>query len=267
MQKEDLSFFREWFSDYVNNLDSVDPFVCENIKWKYEHSIRVCNNILLLAKSEGVDEKGCRLAEAIALFHDVGRFEQFIRYRTFKDSESENHALFGIKILRNAGILEHLSEGERHLILKAIEYHNLKEIPESTRNSDELIFYSELIRDADKIDILRLLSKNYDEVGNVKNCILEGNMPDTTGCSRSIVKDILNNKIVTLEDVSNLNDIKLYHLSWVFDINFPATHSILKKHRYVDTIISFMPETEEICGLTEHVRNYLGEAYKVNYIH
>ena len=109
MQKEDLNFFREWFWDYVDDFSSVDSFIHDNIEMKIEHTAKVCENILLLAKSENVREEGCRLAETIALFHDLGRFEQFFRYKTFKDSESENHALLGIKILEKKGILSRLS--------------------------------------------------------------------------------------------------------------------------------------------------------------
>ena len=109
MQNEDLYFFKKWFLDYVDQFSSPEVFIQENIKLKIEHTARVCENILLLAKAEKVGEEGSRLAETIALFHDLGRFEQFMKYRTFKDSESENHALLGVKILKNTGILSHLS--------------------------------------------------------------------------------------------------------------------------------------------------------------
>ena len=97
MQKEDLDFFRKWFFEYVNQFSSPDLFIKENIELKIEHTGRVCENILLLAKSEKISENACMLAETIALFHDLGRFEQFMKYKTFKDSESENHAFLSVK--------------------------------------------------------------------------------------------------------------------------------------------------------------------------
>jgi HD superfamily phosphohydrolase YqeK len=265
MQKEDLNFFREWFSNYVNDFSSVDSLIQDNIEMKIEHTAKVCENILSLAKSENLGEEECRRAETLALFHDLGRFEQFSKYRTFKDSESENHALLGIKILKGKGILSRLARNEKSLILKAIEYHNLKEIPECIVGSKELFFYTKLIRDADKLDILRLISENYDEDGKIRNPALEIYLPDTAGCSESIFRDVLNNRMAEMKDVKNLNDMKLLRLSWVFDINFPATFSILKKQNYLDAIISSMPETEDTCTIRKHLEDYLNKAEKISY--
>lgn len=135
MQKEDLDFFKIWFLDYVDQFSSPEVFIQENVELKIKHTARVCENILLLAKAENLEEKDCRLAESIALFHDLGRFEQFTKYRTFKDSESEDHALLGVKILENAGILSILSREEEDIILKAVGYHNRMEIPKCTETT------------------------------------------------------------------------------------------------------------------------------------
>jgi HD superfamily phosphohydrolase YqeK len=260
MQKEDLDFFKNWFLDYVDRFSSPEVFIQKNIKLKIEHTERVCENIILLAKAEKVGEEGCRLAEAIALFHDLGRFEQLTKYRTFKDSESENHALLGAKILENVGILSRLSLKKKDLILKAVECHNLIEIPEFAENSGEFVFYSKLIRDADKLDILKLVSEDYRKEEEFRNPVLELNMPDTPGCSENIVTDILNKRMAKLADARNQNDIKLLRLSWIFDICFPATFALLKEHGYLDTILSSMPETEEVQIIRKHLESCLNAA-------
>ena len=41
-----------------------------------------------------------RIAEAVALLHDVGRFEQYKRYGTFNDRKSVNHAALGVEIMK-----------------------------------------------------------------------------------------------------------------------------------------------------------------------
>jgi hypothetical protein len=257
MQKEDLDFFKKWFLDYVDQFSSPEVFIQENIRLKIEHTARVCENILLLAKVEKVGEEGCRLAEAIALFHDLGRFEQFMKYRTFKDSESENHALLGVKLLKKAGILSRLSPREKDLILKAVEYHNLMEIPGCVENSRVLLFYSKLIRDADKLDILKLVSENYEKEEEFRNPTLEFDMPGTPGFSGNIVADILNNRMAKLADARNQNDIKLLRLSWIFDINFPATLALLKERGYLDKILTSIPETEEVQIIRKHLESCL----------
>lgn len=257
MQNEDLYFFKKWFLDYVDQFSSSEVFIQENIKLKIEHTARVCENILLLADAEKVGEEGSRLAEAIALFHDLGRFEQFIKYRTFKDSESENHALLGVKILKNTGILSRLPLKEKNIIMKAVEYHNLMEIPGCAENYREFLFYSKLIRDADKLDILRLVSEDYKKEEKFRNPVLELNVPDTPGFSKNVVTDILNNRMAKLADARNQNDVKLLRLSWIFDINFPATLALLKQRGYLDTILSSMTETEEMKTVRKHLKNCL----------
>ncbi len=258
MQKEDLVFFRKWFLDYVAQFSFPDSFIQDNIKLKIEHTERVCENILLLAKTEKRGEEECRLAATIALFHDLGRFEQFAKYKTFKDSASENHALLGVKILKRTGILSRLPLNEKNLILKAVEYHNLMEIPESAENSKEQLFYSKLIRDADKLDILKLICEDYKE--KERNPAIDFDLPETPGCSGSIINDILNNRMAKIEEVRNQNDVKLLRLSWIFDINFPATFLVLKEHKYLDIIMSSMSAPGEIHVIENHIEKYLDEA-------
>lgn len=256
MQKEDLDFFRKWFFEYVIQFSSPDPFIQENIELKIKHTGRVCENILLLSKSEKISEKECMLAEVIALFHDLGRFEQFMKYKTFRDSESENHAVLSVKILSNKKVLSRLSAEEENLILKAIEYHNRMEIPQNIDKCSKLNFFSKLIRDADKIDILKLSSEEYSE-GKYLNPALELNLPDTQGYSEPIVSEILNNRMAKIVDMKNRNDVKLLRLSWIFDINFPATFSLLKEYGYLETIMSSLPEIKETNLLKRHFENYL----------
>jgi len=257
MQKEDLDYFREWFFEYVNRFFSPDSFTQENIELKIEHTRRVCENILLIAKSEKISEKECMLAETIALFHDLGRFEQFTKYKTYKDSESENHAVLGVKILNKEGVLSRLPEEEVNIILEAVEYHNLMEIPGNVKPSGKLHFFCRLIRDADKIDILRLASEGYAEEEKRRNPALELYLPDASGYSEPIVSEILNNRMAKIGDMKNRNDIKLLRLSWIFDINFPATFSLLKEYGYLEAIMSSLPETKETGVLKRHFEEYL----------
>lgn len=257
MQKEDLDFFRKWFFEYVNQFSSPDLFIQENIELKIEHTGRVCGNILLLAKSEKISENDCMLAETIALFHDLGRFEQFMKYKTFKDSESENHAFLSVKILNKEKVLSRLSKEEKGLILKSIECHNMMEIPQSIEKHSKLYFFCRLIRDADKIDILRLASEEYSEENRSLNPALELYLPDTGGYSEPIVSEILNNRMAKIADMKNRNDVKLLRLSWVFDINFPATYSLLREYGYLETIMSSLPEIKETSLLRRHFENYL----------
>ena len=83
MDHRTIGKFRDWFERYVAGFYGDDEYVNANIKLKQEHSKRTCEEMLYLTGQLQLDDNQRRLAEAIALFHDIGRFEQFVRYRTY----------------------------------------------------------------------------------------------------------------------------------------------------------------------------------------
>ena len=91
MTEQQLKKFRDWFDDYVAGFYGNDEYVNANLKLKEEHSKRTCQEMLYLAEELGLTESQKRLSETIALFHDTGRFEQFVKYRTYSDFRSVNH--------------------------------------------------------------------------------------------------------------------------------------------------------------------------------
>ena len=105
MHLEQIQAFRAWFDQYVKGFSSDDPEIQAGIKLKYAHTRRVCQNIFNIGKTLGLPEGDLHLAEAVALFHDVGRFRQYTVYHTFNDRRSENHALLGIKELEREQVL------------------------------------------------------------------------------------------------------------------------------------------------------------------
>jgi len=150
-----LENLKQWFADYVKSFYSTDPVVQQTIQLKEKHSLRVCNEILNIGKKLILSGNDLRIAETMALFHDIGRFEQFTLYKTFVDKKSENHGELGVKVLQRKKTLADLNEDTQSLILKAISYHNRLSIPE-----DEIpvcIYFSKLLRDADKLAQIRMI--------------------------------------------------------------------------------------------------------------
>ena len=261
MDKKDFYYFRARFRRYVARFISPDPLIQKNIRLKADHTKRVCENIRLLARAETLGEKECCLAEVIALFHDLGRFEQFSKYKTFKDSDSEDHAALGVRVLKESGIISHLPRKEQHIIYKAIEYHNRMQIPREEEN-EEVVFYSKLIRDADKLDILKLITEHYEGSGTSSNPALELYLPDSPACSEAIIRDILNNRMANISDVKNINDVNLLRLSWVFDLNFPETFVQLERQGYLEKIYATLPNTEGVRRVRTHLKAHLGAQKK-----
>ncbi|NTW77091.1 MAG: HD domain-containing protein [Syntrophaceae bacterium] len=145
-----MNDLQEWFSQYVKSFYCSDPTIQKALVLKEEHTLRVCKEILNIGRQLDLNQNNLRIAEVMALFHDIGRFEQFTRYQTFVDKKSENHGELGVKILQQATVLSVLERDTRELILKAILYHNRLSIPENENHI--CIFFSKLLRDADPAD-------------------------------------------------------------------------------------------------------------------
>ncbi len=255
MNKNNLSFFQSWFHNYMSNFYSEKPEIMENIKLKEEHTLRVCKNIVHLGKLLNLSKNKLYMAETIALFHDIGRFEQFIKYNTFNDNKSENHAVLGLKILKKNRVLSCLTNKEKEIIYKSIMYHNMPELPDNEDSG--CLFYSKLIRDADKMDILYVVTDYYKKRKIHPNPALEFELPDTNEYSSCFIKDILNQRIIKSHELKGYNDMKLMQLSWVFDINFFPTLNYIHQNHYLDKIIKALPDTEEIRTIQKSIKNYV----------
>lgn len=235
INKIELQKLRKWFAQYVLSFKGTDSALAENSVLKEQHTYKVCQAILDIGKSLCLNEGELRLAETIALFHDLGRFEQYRKYGTFMDSKSVNHAEFGIEILLANKTIDHLDADTKELIIKAIKYHNRPSVPAS--ESKELLLYARLIRDADKLDIYRVVTQYYEEQKQGRhNKAIELELPDTAGISEEISMAVTKREVVKFGDVKNLNDFKLLQLAWVYDVNFPFTFRHIKNRKYLEAI-------------------------------
>ena len=261
MEQEQLEKIRVWFDDYVAGFYSDDEFVNANIELKEKHSRRTCEETLGLAEELGLTDNQKRIADAIALLHDVGRFEQFVKYRTYNDPRSVNHCLLGMEVLRQRKVLEQVDSKERELIEKAIEYHGLKELPGDL--DGECLLFSQLIRDADKIDVLYVVTEYYRQYrDNPEEFMLELEFPDEPGYSAEVVGGILCGRRIDNSELRTLNDIKLCQLGWVYDVNFAATLKRIRQRRFLEHIIDFLPGTEDIEKVKAKIFEYVDSRIK-----
>ena len=255
MNTEDINTFRLWFREHLRSYSSDDYYVCQNLTLKEEHTYRVCENLITLGKALDLNDGQLRLGETAALFHDLGRFEQFSTYRTFDDRESENHAALSVNILKRAGVLNRLSDNEKSIIYTAIRYHNVYKIPGGL--SPDILLFTRLLRDADKLDILLIVTTYYKQDPWESNPALELDLPNTNDFSPYLINDIIHNRCADGNNIRTYNDMKLLHVSWVFDINFIQTLRYIYHYDYINRIIDTLPEDDDIRKVRKHVNNYL----------
>lgn len=260
MEKIDLIYFYDWFDKYVKTFLDKDTFINENIKLKEEHTKRVCDNANMISRDIKVNEHYKKIAEIAALFHDIGRFEQFKKYKTFNDKISENHALLGIKVLKQEKVLSNLKEEDQKYIFKAIENHNLFKLEKDLDEKSSL--FSKIIRDADKLDIYKVVTDYYKEPEDKKNTAIEHDLPNTEGYSSEFMVDIMNGKNSSNKYIKNRNDMRLIKLTWIFDINYNISLKQIINKKYIEKTFEVLPRTEEMDKMKEILFKYINE--KIN---
>ena len=249
-----LPDLKAWFADYVAAFKTGKADFDRNIILKEEHTKRVCQEIRFIGENLGMEGNDLLLAEVMALFHDIGRFEQYARYRTFVDRISVDHAEFGVGILRRKHVLDELAEDERELILRAILYHNRRDLPED--ETDTCLHFSRMLRDADKLDIWNVLADYYRN-GRDEDSVLVQNFPDTPGISEAIYRELAGGRLANYADVRNLNDYKLLQAGWIYDINFTPSFRRIYERGYLETIRAALPQSDQVNEIFTAAQSYL----------
>ena len=254
MRGEQLAALQDWFDAYVDSFRSIPGFRAW-VDLKDSHTRRVVDIIGRIGKSLALPEDDLSLAGTIALLHDVGRFRQIQLYGTFNDRRSENHAALGTRVLREAGVLDGLPAVDKDLIMKAVELHNLRDLPPGL--SPRLLLFARLIQDADKLDILDIFTRHYGGDGVECGDVLDSHLPDGPGYSAAMVEDVLNKQLGSYKDVQNRNDRKILHLSWIYGIYFRFTLGEIARHGYMDRIIASLPSTPVIREIHQALTAYM----------
>ena len=223
------------------------------IELKIKHSFRVMRLCENLALNLGLSEEEVEIAKLIGLLHDIGRFEQWRRFETYSDKDSLDHADLGVRILKKNNYLRKFIETDKYddIILKSIKCHNKYRLPKNL--SEKELLFVRLIRDADKIDILRLYT--------LKGIDLE---LDNNAFSDEVYESLLNKKEISRKEITTKTDRLSVSLGFVFDINYEYSFNYLKEKGYFDTVVDMYKNKTK----NNDLKNQLEEMRKVinNYI-
>jgi len=267
MNDSDLQRFHDWFQRYTASFLAGNDEYDGPIRLKIDHTWRVCKNIRTLGRSLDLSAGSMREAETAALFHDLGRFRQYRDYGTFLDSASANHARLSLLELGRHRVLAPCSPREKRRIAGAIAVHNALAVSRSAAPERRRLML--LLRDADKLDIWKVVTEYYERrrAGKGKDTIIELDLPEDDTCSAAALKDLSNEQLVKISDIRTLNDFKLLQIGWVFDLNFPAAFRILQQEGFIERIASTLPRTQAVQEAVDTAREYvvakvaLGPAY------
>ena len=253
MTPEQFEAIKTWFDNYVTPFCDTDPEGARNIRLKIDHTARVCDAMKFLAEGERLSPDERLTAAAIALLHDVGRFPQYRRWRTFRDSDSDNHARMSVDVIREQLVLGQLDDGERLAIEEAVRFHNQLFLPPRLRSGSDR--FLRMIRDADKIDIWRVFLDYFSLPEGERASATMLGLPDLPGVSVECLRQLEAQQVVRLDTVTRINDFKLLLLSWVYDLNFPASFRLVIENCYIDRLQELLPVDGVAAGV-EAVRSH-----------
>lgn len=246
---------KDTFAEYASHYDVDDP----KIKLKIDHTYRVAGLSQRIARALGLEDEEMDLAWLIGMLHDVGRFEQLRRFGTFSDADSIDHAQFGAKLLFEDGLIDgYLPAGEnsfpaaqnvqtaysqqngaldnqsaRKIIHTAIWNHSAYRIEQGLGEYAKM--YCQIIRDADKIDILKV---NHDvpieEIYNVTTQELKQSQ-----VTPAVMEAFFERHAILRRLKKTPVDNIVGHSALVFELVYPVSYQIVKEQGYLDKILGF----------------------------
>lgn len=206
-----LHLFEQYAAAYLD-----DP----RCRLKRIHTLGVLGNVRALCSLRNVSGEMCQLAEMAAILHDVGRFEQIRQYGTFLDGKSLDHGDLSARIVKEQKWLE--DDPDRDVILQAVQQHN-KLKPDISDPKAACI--CELVRDADKLDILRCFAKEpvFDVTGHTEQEARQSQITD------KVYEDVKAGHCVRKADRTSPVDIWITYLAFLSNFSFPQSARIAEK--------------------------------------
>ena len=242
--EEALTEFKRFTNDYLEYGEMI------TLKINHTHRVvELCENI---AKSLNLTDEEIFIAKIIGLLHDIGRFEQWKVYRTYKDADSIDHANLGVEILKKDNYLRKFIKDDKYddIILKSIYYHNKYEIPNDLSEKEEL--FIKIIRDADKIYILYIYT------------IKQIDLPLDNEFTKDIYESLLKGKKINRKYIHTKTDRLSVTLGFIFDINYKYSFEYLKDKKYFDTIVDIYKEklnneifSNQLDEILKTINNYI----------
>ena len=241
--KADASL-REAFTVYARSWFSGDTEVDRPLALKLEHTFQVCAHAEELAAAEPAlaDRRVARALRIAALFHDVARFEQYARYKTFHDEISFNHGMAGARILLRQGFLKREDKDTRRLVVRAVAMHNRPALPGGLPETLRLVLLA--LRDADKLDILHVLEEHL-RPGAVDSAIVLHLKDEPESYSPVVLAALEERRPALYRDMRFRNDFRIVLCTWLFDMNFSTALRIVKRNGCLEHII------EDLAGVPE----------------
>ncbi len=255
----DIQFHEDAFAAYAHEFVCAEHEQKAMLQLKVLHTQRVVQHMRTLVACEDALFPHKRVCLLAALYHDVARFEQFSLWRTFKDSQSVNHGLLGVKILKQQAWLRHEETHVRHAVMAAVAIHNRFRVPYGL--APELHSVCHALRDADKLDILRIMAEHFTSPEPRDSAVVFYAKDEAHAWSPAVVEAVLEKRLASYNDVVYVNDFKILLCAWFHELYFCTTRQSLvaagHMHRILESIALTLSHDVQIVRLLEYMYGVL----------
>lgn len=239
------------FAAYVENYNIAD----EKVRLKIEHTYRVSGLCEKIAASLGLNRTDVDMTWLLGMLHDIGRFEQLRNYGTFNDSQSIDHAMYGAQILfEQEKIRDYIKEdAEDEMLRTAVAYHSAYRLPEHLDSRTRM--FCDILRDADKIDILKVnIDFPLEEIYNVttwelKNATVTKEVMEAFREGHAVLRSLKKTPV----------DNTVGHISLVYELVYPISLTIVKEQGYMDKLMDFSSDNLKTKKQFEEIREIMGK--------
>ena len=249
-----LDELRRLYDEYVDTYREEGGALPSMMQLKRAHTGFVVKNATLIADGEGFDDLTREVALSAALLHDTGRYEQLKRFNTFKDSDSVDHAVFSHDIVKEKGWLAKVGSPRPDAILAAVLYHNRRDLPEGL--DAVTLAASHTVRDADKLDIFRVLQHEIANTDWRKDSRAFWNLSTTLPPNPVVVECIENRQPVDYQNIKSLSDFVMIQVGWmVSGLRYATTRRLCAERGHLEYRRRFLheltddPSIDRVCNL------------------
>ena len=210
-----------YFEEYIKKIDMNNAWA----KAKYFHSLKSMDLAKIIATDMGIfNEEEIVIIELIALFHDIGNFEN--KNYNFLDANSEDMTMRSIEILFDEGLLRKITDETKYdnLIKLGIFCHNKEGLPKNI--DDKTICVCNIMKDVYRLEELRMVI-NYPYIDNRINVYP----------SSLVYNDFKLFREVNQKMADNNADNILIVLSRLFGLNYKISYSLVVEKEFINKII------------------------------
>lgn len=221
MTRDFLETLTRRYEAYVDSFRDASGELPQMIGLKFRHTRRVVEDARRIMSGEAWPEASFVLGEACALLHDAGRYSQLKEFGTFQDAKSIDHACRGVEVIRGQGWLDGLSDSVARAVLSAVALHNRREVPPEVEETVARVTH--LVRDADKLDIFRLLEEAVNDGSLARNPEIAWDLAVRGAPAPEVVAAVRAGCSVSYASVKTLSDFVLIQVGWLIGgLHYPT---------------------------------------------